>query len=179
MSGLVDSTEVGAIIALLRKSKRLTQTQLAERLCVSPQAVSKWESGRALPDTALLCDLSAVLETTIDHLLNGGRIVTKFEKRMSARDIREGVDSLARLGNLIGRDNTVYEGMIAGVSARMNVDFQEMLSDEFLMDGLLAELVIQNWGKGRYVDLSEAKSLISSEHWKEVLSRHAEKKGMI
>lgn len=57
----------------LRKEKGLTQAELAERLGVTNKAVSKWETGEAMPETALLVPLARELGTTVDELLNGGR----------------------------------------------------------------------------------------------------------
>lgn len=67
--------EIGLYIKKLRKQKGLTQQQLADKLNVSFQAVSKWETDETLPDVALLLDLCNELDTTADTLLNGGNIV--------------------------------------------------------------------------------------------------------
>lgn len=61
---------IGKTIVLLRKEHGFTQEELAELIQVSPQAVSKWENGRSLPDTALLPALAKALHTSIDNLLN-------------------------------------------------------------------------------------------------------------
>ncbi len=53
--------DMGKQIRALRLKKNLTQEDLAGRLLVTPQAVSKWENGQTLPDTALLPGLSAQL----------------------------------------------------------------------------------------------------------------------
>lgn len=63
---MIDADKVGRHIHTLRKEKGLTQAQLADRLDISYQAVSKWESGTSLPDTALLVDIARILETTVD-----------------------------------------------------------------------------------------------------------------
>ena len=68
---MIDAAKVGRQIADLRKVKGLTQSQLGERLNISFQAVSKWERGETLPDVGILLDLAKVLETTVDHILNG------------------------------------------------------------------------------------------------------------
>ena len=68
----MDIEKVGNQIAMLRKKKGLTQNDLGERLGVTFQAVSKWERGETLPDTAILPDLANVLETTVDFILTGG-----------------------------------------------------------------------------------------------------------
>lgn len=51
---MVSSEKVGQRIATLRKTKGLSQEQLAQQLHVSTQAVSKWETGKSLPETATL-----------------------------------------------------------------------------------------------------------------------------
>lgn len=49
----------------------LTQSDLAEKLSVSPQAVSKWENDNAYPDITILSDLASILQCSVDTLLNG------------------------------------------------------------------------------------------------------------
>jgi len=61
----------GGFIKALREAKHLTQTELAERLCVSDKAVSKWETGRGYPDITLLEPLAAALGTSLTELLAG------------------------------------------------------------------------------------------------------------
>lgn len=56
-------------LVTLRKSNALTQEQLAEKLDVSRQSVSKWESGQAIPELDKIVALSNVFEVTIDYLL--------------------------------------------------------------------------------------------------------------
>ena len=69
----MDAAKTGALIAQARKEKDLTQGQLAQRLHVSVQAVSKWERGRNFPDLALLEPLAEALDLTISELLAGER----------------------------------------------------------------------------------------------------------
>lgn len=68
---MLDSTKVGSFIAAKRKSLGMTQQQLADRLSVSFQAVSKWETGMAYPGIELLCDLAACLQVSVDEILAG------------------------------------------------------------------------------------------------------------
>jgi len=56
-------------IAALRKKHNLSQEELAEKLYVSRQAVSRWESGSAMPDAANLLQLSKLFHVTTDYLL--------------------------------------------------------------------------------------------------------------
>ncbi len=64
-------------IKAIRKSKGLSQQELAVRLNIVRQTVSKWEQGRSVPDSDLLISLSEVLETPVSTLL--GEIVTETE----------------------------------------------------------------------------------------------------
>lgn len=54
---------------LLRKNKGLTQEELAEKLCVSRQAIAKWESGQSYPDIANLIQISNLMNVTVDYLV--------------------------------------------------------------------------------------------------------------
>lgn len=62
---------LGTRIGLLRREKGMKQEELAERMGVSPQAVSKWENDLNCPDIALLPQLAKMLGVTVDHLLTG------------------------------------------------------------------------------------------------------------
>lgn len=71
----MDQIKIGKFIAERRKKNNLTQAQLAEKLNVTDRAVSKWETGRAMPDTAIMLDLCEILKISVNDLLNG-EIVT-------------------------------------------------------------------------------------------------------
>ena len=66
---MIDTEKTGGKIALLRKEKGLTGEKLAALLDVSPQAISKWENGKCLPETSLLPALANTLGCSIDSLL--------------------------------------------------------------------------------------------------------------
>lgn len=65
----IDKAKFGKFIAELRRDKGFTQKDLAERLCISDKAVSKWETGASIPDTALLVPLSEILGVSVTELL--------------------------------------------------------------------------------------------------------------
>lgn len=67
------------LIVKRRKELGLTQQQLAEKLNVSDKVVSKWETGRSLPDTSLLARLADVLELSCDELLRGSDTATQID----------------------------------------------------------------------------------------------------
>ena len=68
---MIDSSRMGRFIATKRKALGLTQQQLAAKLNVSFQAVSKWENGTAFPNIEILKELATVLEVTADEILTG------------------------------------------------------------------------------------------------------------
>lgn len=72
--------EFGEKLCELRKSKGITQEELAEALYVSRTAVSKWESGRGYPSIDSLKAISAYFSVTIDELLSGEKIISIAEK---------------------------------------------------------------------------------------------------
>lgn len=67
----MDQKKIGRFICSLRKEKQLTQEQLAEKLGVSINAVSKWERGLSFPDVSLYKDLCNELDINIEELING------------------------------------------------------------------------------------------------------------
>ena len=62
----MDQIKIGKFISECRKKQNLTQSQLAEKLTVTDRAVSKWETGKAMPDSSLMIDLCKILK---NHLL--------------------------------------------------------------------------------------------------------------
>ena len=62
---------IGERITTLRKEKDISQAELAKRLSVSRQAVSKWEQGTSTPDTERLIQLAEILDTEVEYLATG------------------------------------------------------------------------------------------------------------
>lgn len=67
----MDNQQVGNFIAGLRKSKGMTQKDLAEKLGVTDKAVSKWERGLGYPDISILPSLADVFGVTVEEILSG------------------------------------------------------------------------------------------------------------
>ena len=70
----MDLDKIGKFIALNRKNKGLTQEQLAEKLGVTNKTISRWETGKYMPDLSLLKPLSEELGITLNELLSGEKI---------------------------------------------------------------------------------------------------------
>ena len=67
----MDQVKIGRFIAKCRKKTNLTQMQLAEKLNITDRAVSKWETGKAMPDSSIMLDLCDVLGISVNDLLCG------------------------------------------------------------------------------------------------------------
>ena len=67
----MDQIKIGKFIAACRKKVGLTQMQLAEKLGITDRAVSKWETGKAMPDSSIMLELCALLGITVNDLLCG------------------------------------------------------------------------------------------------------------
>lgn len=70
----MNQQEIGRFILQMRKEKEMTQKQLAEKIGVSDKAVSRWETGKGLPDTSIMPQLCSVLDININELLSGERL---------------------------------------------------------------------------------------------------------
>ena len=70
----MDQVKIGKFIAECRKKENLTQMQLAEKLNITDRAVSKWETGKTMPDSSLMLELCEILHITVNDLLCGEKI---------------------------------------------------------------------------------------------------------
>ena len=70
----MDQEKIGTFICTIRKQQGLTQEQLGERLGVTNKTVSRWETGKYMPDIGKLQNLSAILGISVNELLAGERI---------------------------------------------------------------------------------------------------------
>ncbi len=68
---MIDMKQMGERISRLRQEKELTQINLAEKLGISSQAISKWECGQSFPDISRLDELAELLEADVAYLLTG------------------------------------------------------------------------------------------------------------
>ena len=67
----MDQEKVGSFIKKIRKDNKLTQKELANKLGVTYQAVSKWENGKNIPDIAIIKEISKLFNIDIDEILDG------------------------------------------------------------------------------------------------------------
>ena len=78
---MINKKQVGSRLASLRKAAGYSQTSIAEILNVSPQAVSKWENGVALPDVEILLEISRTFMISINEILEGNNPIPKLTSK--------------------------------------------------------------------------------------------------
>ena len=94
----MDQFITGSIIRQLREKTGLTQAALAETLCVSDKAVSKWETGRSYPDITLIEPLASALHVSVAELMAGECVINK---NRSFNMLRSGLYVCPVCGNVI------------------------------------------------------------------------------
>lgn len=85
----MNQEKIGKFIAEKRKENSLTQLQLAEQLNVTDRAVSKWETGRAMPDSSIMLSLCKILKISVTDLLNGEVVLVDNSEEKILELIRE------------------------------------------------------------------------------------------
>ena len=119
----MNQEKIGRFIAECRKKENLTQMQLAEKLNITDRAVSKWENGRAMPDTTIMLELCAILKINVNDLLSG-EVVTmenynsELEKNLmeAIRQKEEGDKRLLRLEIVIGSISIITLLALLGIA---------------------------------------------------------------
>ena len=107
--------KIGEFILKERKAKKLTQAKLAEKLFVSEKTVSKWETGRGVPDTNTLPKLCEVFECSLNELLSGERIVAESNNEKSEQLLLDMAKELEYKNKLIW--NSMWVIMIVSLIA--------------------------------------------------------------
>ncbi len=103
----MDQIKIGAFIAARRKEQGFTQMQLAEKLGITDRAVSKWENGRAMPDSSLMLDLCAALRITVNDLLHGEVVSMENYEKETEKQLLDMAKELER------KNKTIWTAMWA------------------------------------------------------------------
>lgn len=171
----MNTIEIGKYIKDKRTEMRLTQKKLANKLNISFQSVSKWETGNALPETSILIALSDVLEVSVDQILNAGEFRKRFNKKVNIEEVTDGINSIIRLKEILGPNNGFYKSMIRGVNSDLKVDFEEALKDKKLKEVLIAQSCIQLIIDGYSLNDEDIDQHFKSEEVKEKLRLYVKK----
>ena len=85
----MNQERIGKFISKLRKDKKLTQEDLAEKLKVSSKSISRWETGKCMPDISLLIPISEILDVSVNELILGEHIKEENMKQKTEQTIKE------------------------------------------------------------------------------------------
>ena len=85
----MDQEKIGKFISSCRKEAGLTQAALAEKLGITDRAVSKWETGKSLPDASIMIELCNMLGITVNELLTGEHITMEDYKDKAEANLLE------------------------------------------------------------------------------------------
>lgn len=128
---------IGEFIAQRRKEKNLTQAQLAERLGVSNKTVSKWETGKNMPDYSIIEVLCRELEITVSELMDGE---ASEENSVRVYDDSQILDLIRNMQMLERQKNTLYGIiliLVGIVTLSMSNDFGGTNVQDFMSGVLL------------------------------------------
>lgn len=101
----MDQSAIGQYIAKKRKSKNLTQEQLADKLGVSNKTVSKWENGKCMPDYSIIQNLCLELEISTSELIDGE---DTGDNSIRLYDDTQIMDFIKRTQELESQKNVIY-----------------------------------------------------------------------
>ncbi|MBQ3865095.1 MAG: helix-turn-helix domain-containing protein [Clostridia bacterium] len=120
----MDQIKIGKFIAACRKEQGMTQAVLAEKLGISDRAVSKWETGKSLPDSGIMLELCSLLKINVNELLSGERIMAETYDQQAEenllemrRQVEEKDRQMLRMEYMIGGPATVAGLILCGVAA--------------------------------------------------------------
>ncbi|MBR4015617.1 MAG: helix-turn-helix transcriptional regulator [Anaerotignum sp.] len=83
----MDQIKIGKFITSCRKEQGMTQANLAEKLGISDRAVSKWETGKSMPDSGIILELCAYLKISVNELFSGERIESEDYTRKAEENM--------------------------------------------------------------------------------------------
>ena len=119
----MDQIKTGRFIAQIRKERSITQRQLAEKLGISDKTVSKWETGKGLPEPSLMMPLCEELGVTANELLCGERICEEEYRKAAERNIVSLMEEKYKATNLLTVFIViaVFLAIIAGLSLTLRI----------------------------------------------------------
>ena len=140
----------GAYISHLRKERDMPQSELADILNVTRQAVSKWERGEGFPDISLLCSIAEVFGLSVDTLLNAGEasgneaaiLSSVTQNQEIAKEVFEDKEVIQDIINIAPYLKVSTLSAIAEQLAKHNIDISKIIElSEFMNDESILKLL--------------------------------------
>ena len=132
----MDQIKIGKFIAECRKKNNLTQMQLAEKLNITDRAISKWENGKAMPDSSIMLELCNELKISVNELLSGEMIEMKDYNQIAEKNLLE----MAKKEEVQNKKMMFYEMVIGYMSS---VTFLILLfTASFEVENIVARIIL-------------------------------------
>ena len=175
----LDMVKIGQYIQKCRKQIGLTQAEIGEKLDVTAQAVSNWERGETLPDLAVMADLASILDTSVDAIISGGEMAGQYRRRVTVAQMREAMECIHRLHDLLGPDHFIYSTMANALNERMHSQIEPAFANPRIMEAYICECLIACVRDGNdRVDLHDVRENIRAEKSRDWTLRTLEELGM-
>lgn len=104
-----------------------------------------------------------------------------YSGKIRVADLLEGMTGFFSFPRLVGKENTLYQGMIEGINRRMNMDWEEDLKgrdQRWCIELFAAEVIIQELKQGKFLDKAEVNRLFTLDKWRESVLRYADAYGI-
>ena len=141
----MNQEKIGKFIAKCRKDKKMTQSELAEKLGVTDKSIGNWENGRNMPDLSLFKPLCDVLGITINDLLSGEKISKdKYQERFEeniVNTIDYSTKRINKYSNVIGLLLVIF-GLFISMSAIMIFPSESSWGSIYSVFGVVRLLLI-------------------------------------
>lgn len=132
----MNQIKIGKFIAECRKKNNLTQMQLAEKLNITDRAISKWENGKAMPDSSIMLELCNELKISVNELLSGEMIEMKDYNQIAEKNLLE----MAKKEEVQNKKMMFYEMVIGYMSS---VTFLILLfTASFTVKNIVARIIL-------------------------------------
>ena len=132
----MDQVKVGKFIAECRKNKNLTQFQLAEKLNITDRAISKWETGKGMPDSSIMLELCNELGISVNELLSGEIIKMENYNQKAEENLLE----MAKKEEMQNKKMMMYELVIGSLSSITFLIL--MFTLFFVVENIIARVIL-------------------------------------
>ncbi len=178
----MDQIKIGKFIASCRKEQGMTQASLAEKLGISDRAVSKWETGKSMPDSGIMLELCSLLKINVNELLSGERIMAESYDRQAEenllemkKQVEEKDRQMLRMEYMIGGP-----GIVAGLAMCVVAAYVEMptgiriglIAFGFLMILAVAFVAVGIEQKAGYYECQNCHHRYVPTYWQTNLAMH-------
>ena len=134
----MDQEKIGKFILELRKDKKMTQQELADKIGVTDRAISKWENGRCMPDISLMKPLCEILDITLNELISGEKIDKKEYQKKSDENIFKTIKYTNKKTNFFKKFLICLISVFLILILMFIIDVRKMNQNE--------EVVFSTWG---------------------------------